>query len=78
MVLIDVSSRSSHVCILSSRNLAFAKLLAQIIRLRTRFPDNQIKSIRLDNAAEFSSQSFTDYCLAIGIRVENSVTHVHT
>ena len=53
-------------------------LLAQIIRLRAHFPDNQIKSIRLDNAAEFSSQSFNDYCLAIGIRVEHFVAHVHT
>ena len=78
MVLIDASSRLSHVCLLLSRNLAFAKLLAQIIRLKSHFPDNQIKSIRLDNATEFSSQSFNDYCLAIGIRVEHSVAHVHT
>ena len=78
MVLIDVSSRWSHVCLLSSRNLAFAKLLAQIIRLREHFPDNKFKSIHFDNAAEFSSQSFNDYFLAIGIRVEHSVAHVHT
>ena len=54
------------------------KLLAQIIRLRVHFPDNQIKSIRLDNAAEFSSQSFNDYCFAIGIRVDHSAAHFHT
>ena len=65
-------------CLLSSRNLEFAKLLTQIIRLGAHFSDNQIKSIRLDNAAEFSSQSFNDYCLAIGIRSEHSVAHVHT
>ena len=53
-------------------------LLAQIIRLRAHFPDNQIKSIRLDNVVEFASQSFNDYCLAIGIRVEHYVGHVHT
>ena len=78
MVLIDASSKWSHVCLLSSRNLAFAKLLAQIIRLRTHFPNNQINFIRLDNAAEFSSQSFNEYCLAIGIKVQHSVDHVHT
>ena len=78
MVLIDASSRWSYVCILTSCNLAFAKLLAQIIKLRAHFPDNQIKSIRLDNAAEFLSQSFNDSFLAIGIRVEHSVAHVHT
>ncbi|KAL0561638.1 hypothetical protein IC582_002078 [Cucumis melo] len=43
MVLIDASSRWSHVCLLSSRNLAFARLLAQIIKLRAQFPDYVIK-----------------------------------
>ena len=31
MVLIDTSTRWSHVCLLSSSNVAFARLLAQII-----------------------------------------------
>ena len=66
------------MCLLPSRNLAFAKLLAQIIRLKEDFPDNRIKSISLDNAAKFSSQLFNDYCLEIGIRVEHFVAHVHT
>ena len=77
MVLIDASTRWSHVCLLSSRNLAFARLLAQIIRLRAHFPDYPIKKIRLDNAAEFSSQAFNDYCMSIGITIEHPVTHVH-
>ena len=50
MVLIDASTRWSHVCLLSTRNLAFARLLAQLIRLRAQFLDNPIKTIRLDNA----------------------------
>lgn len=78
MVLIDVSFRWSRVCILSTFNLAFEKLLAQIIWLRAHWPNNQIKFIRLDNAAEFSSQSFNDYCLEIRIKVEHTITHVHT
>ena len=78
MVLIDASSRWSHVCLLSSRNLAFTKLLAQIIRLRAQFPDYPIKAIRLDNAGEFSSQAFDDYCLSVGIKVEHPVAYVHT
>lgn len=32
--LIDVLTRWSHVCLLSTRNIAFARLLAQIIRLQ--------------------------------------------
>lgn len=78
MVLIDASTRWSHVSLLSSRNVAFAKLLAQIIKLRAQFPDHTIKRIRLDNAGEFTSQTFNDYCMSIGIVVEHPVAHVHT
>jgi len=78
MVLIDASTRWSHVCLLSSRNMAFARLLAQLIRLRAHFPDYPIKKIRLDNAGEFTSQTFNDYCMSIGINVEHPVPHVHT
>ena len=77
MVLIDASTRWSHVCLLSSRNVAFARLLAQIIRLRAQFPDHPIKTIRFDNASEFSSQTFLDYCMSIGIDVQHPVAHVH-
>ena len=78
MVLIDASTRWSHVCLLATRNIAFARLLAQIIQLRANFPDYQIKRIRLDNAGEFTSQVFNDYCMSIGITVEHPVAHVHT
>ena len=78
MVLIDASTRWSHVCLLSTRNFAFARLLAQIIRLQSHFPDFSIKSIRLDNAAEFTSQTFDTYCMSVGIDVEHPVAHVHT
>ena len=78
MVLIDASTRWSHVCLLATRNVAFARLLAQIIQLRANCSDYQIKSIRLDNAGEFTSQSFNDYCMSIGIKVEHPVAHVHT
>ena len=78
MVLIDASARWSHVCLLSTRNVAFAKLLAQIIKLRTHFPDHPIKSIRLDNAGEFTSKVFDDYCMSVGIDIEHPVPYVHT
>jgi hypothetical protein len=40
MVLIDASTRWSHVCLLSIRNHAFAKIMAQVIRLKASFPEN--------------------------------------
>ena len=43
---------------LSTHNLVFAKLLAQILNLWAHFPDNQIKMIRLDNAGESISKLF--------------------
>ena len=54
------------------------KLITQIIKLRANHPEHRIKSIRMDNAAEFSSRAFNDYCLALGITVEHSVPYVHT
>jgi hypothetical protein len=48
MVLVDV-------CLLSTCNHAFAKFMTQVIRLQTNYPEYRIKSIRMDNAAEFSS-----------------------
>ena len=78
MVLIDASSRWSHVCLLSTHNVAFVRLLAQIIRLQAHFLDYPIKKIRLDNAGEFISKAFDDYCMSVGIEVEHLIAHVHT
>ena len=77
MVLVDASSRWSHVCLLSTRNVVFVRLLVQIIRLQTHFPDHPIKSIRLDNADEFTSKTFDEYYRSVGIDVEHPVPHVH-
>jgi hypothetical protein len=41
-VLIDGSIRWSHACLLSTWNYAFGKIMAQVIRLKTNFPENQI------------------------------------
>ena len=78
IVLIDASTKWSHVCLLLNRNVAFARLLAQIIRLKAQFPDHPIKTYCLDNAGKFSSQTFLDYCMSIGIDVQYSIAHVHT
>jgi hypothetical protein len=78
MVLIDASTRWSHVCLLSTRNHAFTKSMTQVIRLKVDYSEYRIKSICMDNDAEFSSRVFNDYCLAQGIEVQHSVPYVHT
>ena len=32
----------------------------------------------MDNAAEFSSKAFNEYCMALGINVEHCIPYVHT
>ena len=78
MVLIDASTRLSLVCLLFIRNVSFARLLAQMTKLRAQFPNYPIKTIRLDNAGEFTSQTLNDYCMSIGINIEHLVAHIHT
>ena len=45
MVLIDASTRWSHVSLLSTRNHAFTKIIAQLIKLKAHYPEHQIQSI---------------------------------
>ena len=78
MVLIDASTRWSYMCLLSTCNHAFAKIMMQVIRLRASYPKHRIQSIRLDNDAEFSSRAFNDYYMAQGIQVQHSVPYIHT
>ena len=49
-----------------------------MIKLRTQLSDYPIKTIRLDNADEFTSQTLNDYCMSIGINIEHPIAHVHT
>ena len=77
MVLVDVSTCWSYVCLLSTRNIAFAILLTLIIKLRAHHLDYPIKSIRLDNVSEFTLKIFDDYCMSFGIEVEHHIPRVH-
>jgi hypothetical protein len=57
------------VSLLSTWNHAFANIIVQVIKLKAQHPEHQIKSIRMDNTAEFSSHAFNDYYMALGIQV---------
>jgi len=73
MVLIDSSTKWSHICLLLARNQVFAKLLVQ---LRAHFPNYPINFFY--NTGEITSHAFHEYCISIGIEVEHPVAHVHT
>ena len=52
--------------------------MSQLIKLKAHYPEHWIQSIRMDNAAKFSSHTFNDYCMALGIQVQHCVPYVHT
>jgi hypothetical protein len=78
IILIDTSIRWSHVCLLSTRNHTFTKFMTQVIRLKANYPEYRIKSIRMNNTAEFSSLAFNNYCMAQCIEEHHSFLYVHT
>ena len=78
MILIDVFTMWSNVCLISTRNVAFARFLAHMIRLRAQFLDYPIKIISLDNVDEFTSQTFIDYCMSVEINIEHLIAYTHT
>lgn len=78
VLIIDASTRWTHLSLLSIQNKIFAKFVAKIIKLNAQFYDYPIKSIRMDNASEFISKTFDDYCMVLGITVEYLVRRVHT
>jgi hypothetical protein len=45
MVLINTSTRWSHMCLLSTQNYVFAKFMVQVIREKANFTEYQMQSI---------------------------------
>ena len=46
--------------------MVFPRVLAILLHYRNHFPGNPIKYLRMDNAQEFRSHAFKDYCTATG------------
>ena len=78
MVLVDAAGIHFEVSLLSTRNIVFSKLLAMLIKFRTHYSDYPVKTLRMDNAGEFKSQHFEDYCMATGIELTYSVPYEHS
>lgn len=77
LVIIDAPTKWSQVSLLSTRNLVFPRILSHILKLKLQFPENPIKTIRVDNAGEFTSKTFDTFCETAGIDIEYPVLHVH-
>ena len=74
----DEATRWSDKFLLSTRNMTFTRLLAQIISLRVQFQNYAIKTICLNNAGEFTFLAFNDYCLSTEITIEHPVALFQT
>jgi hypothetical protein len=66
------------MCLLSTRNHVYAKIMTQVIQFKAHYPEHQIQKIHLVNATEFSSRAFNDYYMAQEIHIGHSVPYVHT
>jgi len=73
--LVDASSKQSHVLLLSTRNLTFINLFSLLICFEAHFPNYPIKTLQMDNAQEFQSRSFEDYCITTEIDLTYSVLY---
>ena len=78
MVLVHAAGIHFEVSLLNTKNVVFSKLLAMLIKFRTHCPDFPMKTLRMDNAQEFKSQHFEDYCMATRIKLTYSVPYEHS
>jgi hypothetical protein len=78
MVIICRSTRRSFIYLLSSKDLVMAQVVKFIIRMKVQYPENSIKSIRFDNAAEFVSATMKTFLAAQGIEHETCVDYAHS
>ena len=78
LVLIDAFGSHLEVALLTTRNLVFPRILAILLRYKNHFPEHPIKFLRMDNAMEFRSHAFEDYCIASGITLIYSMSYEHS
>lgn len=77
-VIVNALGSHSEVSVFTTRNLAFPKFLAILIRYRTHFPYYPIKYLQMDNAMESRSHTFEDYYVATRITLTYFVPYVHS
>ena len=77
-VLADASGNHLEVSLLPTRNMVFPRALAILLRYKNHFPNSPVKHLRLDNAKEFRSHAFEDFCTASVIDFSDSVAYEHS
>jgi hypothetical protein len=77
LVLVDASGMHFKVSLLNTKNMVIPKLLAMLLKFWPYFSDCPIKSLRMDNAKEFRSSQFKDYCLASSISLTYLIAYEH-
>ena len=63
--------------LLQSRNQTFVKILTDLIRIRSQYPEYPVSTIIVDGAREFNSNVFMDYCTSLGIELLVSLPYEH-
>jgi hypothetical protein len=76
-VLVNASGSHLEVSLLPTRNVVFPKTLAILLKYKNHFLEFSIKHLRMDNAQEFRSHAFEDFCTASGINLTYSVPYEH-
>lgn len=51
--------------------------LAQILRINAQFPDFSMKVLQIDSGGEYTSSTFDNFCIAIGLDAQYLVPHIH-
>jgi hypothetical protein len=77
-VLIDAYGSHLEVSLLPTKNMVFPRILAILLRYHNHFPEYPIKYLRMDNAQEFCSHAFEDYCSTMGITLTYYVPYEHS
>lgn len=58
--------------------MVFPKTLAMLLKFRNHYPDHLVRFLRMENALEFKSQAFEDYCAGTGIELTYSAPYEHS
>ena len=74
ITFIDDYSRFTHVYMIKNKSEALEKF-QEFVELSENLTGNHVKALRSDNAQEYESKAFIQYCKEKGIRKEDTVPY---